>query len=295
MLPVLATLQVGDSTVTIGAYATFLVLAAVVAIALGVLGARRAGVATGAAIAGLVIAVAAGIASARLFDLVLSWPSYAGDPGQILSPAPRNFVLYGGFLGGIGAVLLVSRAWRVSVAALADRWIPAVVAGIALLRVGCFLNGCCAGVVTDLPWGVVFPVHPSTGDAQTFGGFGFLAVTEAPAAVHPTQLYEIVAVLACGAIAWLVKRRGAAPGVPALAFAVAFLAFRAAIQLVRAPSGDPSIPPGWIPAIYAVAAVCAALLLVRSMRGRRPGTPVTSDAEAPGDAVRAAGALSASS
>ncbi len=275
MHPVLATLQVGDATITVGAYATFVVLAAVVAVALGIGGARAAGVSPAAAAAGLTIAVVAGIVAARLLDVALHLPWYAADPVRSATPAPRGFVLYGGFLGGIGAVLLLSRAWRIPLAVLADRWIPAVVAGIVLLRVGCFLNGCCAGIVTDLPWGVVFPVRPSAADAQALGGLGFLAVAEQPAAVHPTEIYEIVAALACGAIAWFVARRGAAAGIPALAFAGTFLAFRAANQLVRAPSADPSIPPEWVPAIYAVAAACAGLLLVRTLRARRPSAAPT--------------------
>ena len=45
---------------------------------------------------------------------------------------------------------------------------------LAFGRVGCFLNGCCYGKPTTLPWGVVFP-------------------TAAPlVARHPTQLYELV-------------------------------------------------------------------------------------------------------
>ncbi|MHB1344793.1 MAG: prolipoprotein diacylglyceryl transferase family protein [Thermoleophilia bacterium] len=30
--------------------------------------------------------------------------------------------------------------------------------GIAIYRVGCFLQGCCYGRPTDLPWGVRFPL-----------------------------------------------------------------------------------------------------------------------------------------
>ena len=57
-----------------------------------------------------------------------------------------------------------------------DYLIPFVSLGYAVARIGCFLNGCCYGHETDLPWGMVFPVLDN-------------------AARHPTQLYSFVAVL----------------------------------------------------------------------------------------------------
>lgn len=54
-------------------------------------------------------------------------------------------------------------------------------------RVGCFLNGCCHGRPTDLPWGVVF-TSPAADLAPQFRGVR----------VHPTQLYEAAGELALG-------------------------------------------------------------------------------------------------
>jgi phosphatidylglycerol:prolipoprotein diacylglycerol transferase len=45
--------------------------------------------------------------------------------------------------------------------------------GLAIGRIGCFLNGCCYGKVTDLPWGVEFPEAYPPGTQR-----------------HPTQIYE---------------------------------------------------------------------------------------------------------
>jgi phosphatidylglycerol:prolipoprotein diacylglycerol transferase len=53
--------------------------------------------------------------------------------------------------------------------------------GIALARIGCFLNGCCYGTASNLPWAVGFP-------AAGKGTF------------HPTQIYESIAALAIFAI-----------------------------------------------------------------------------------------------
>jgi phosphatidylglycerol:prolipoprotein diacylglycerol transferase len=56
-------------------------------------------------------------------------------------------------------------------------WLALYVAG----RIGCFLAGCCYGTPTDLPWGVTYHAE----------------LSQAPHGVtlHPTQLYEALAVL----------------------------------------------------------------------------------------------------
>ena len=61
---------------------------------------------------------------------------------------------------------------------------PTVGLGIGLGRIGCFLNGCCFGTPTDLPWGITFPSgsipdyvfpHQSIHPAQLYSSlYGFL-------------------------------------------------------------------------------------------------------------------------
>ena len=55
---------------------------------------------------------------------------------------------------------------------------PTVGLGIGLGRIGCFLNGCCFGTPTDLPWGVTFP-EGSIPD--------YIFHNQA---IHPAQLYS---------------------------------------------------------------------------------------------------------
>lgn len=50
----------------------------------------------------------------------------------------------------------------------------------AISRLGCFLAGCCHGLPTNLPWGVIY-THP---DVQIPDHFKFIAI-------HPTQLYSV--------------------------------------------------------------------------------------------------------
>jgi len=62
---------------------------------------------------------------------------------------------------------------------------PAVILAQAIGRVGCFINGCCYGVATHLPWGVIY-THP-----DSFAYNDSLALAPGMG-LHPTQIYEII-------------------------------------------------------------------------------------------------------
>ena len=260
MWPILANISLGDATITLPAYGTFLVLAAVAALVIAVRGAVRLGVPRRAAVAGYSLAIVAGLVGARLLDVALEWGPYAEDPGRVVALEFRGFALYGGLAAGLLVAAFLARGWRVSVWSLADSAIPAVAAGVVLMRVGCFLNGCCGGTPTDLPWGVVFPSNGPGLDVQLLQGTGLFHVSEGSVPVHPTQLYELAAALACVALALRLQRRGAAPGLPALAFAAVFLVFRAGNQVLRGPVATASLLE-LLPWAYLVAGLGAAALL----------------------------------
>jgi len=92
--------------------------------------------------------------------------------------------LIGGVLGGIGYIMFC----RAPVLPLADIALPFVPLAHSIARVGCFLNGCCWGGTTDLPWGVHFPsntlVYRQHLEENLIEPGAAMA-----AAVHPVQLY----------------------------------------------------------------------------------------------------------
>jgi phosphatidylglycerol---prolipoprotein diacylglyceryl transferase len=148
----------------------------------------------------VVAAVIGGVLGAKLWYVALT-----GDPGALLSRG--GLVWYGGFLGGVGAVLL--NGWRRSVPVRITMHVtaPALAAAYAVGRVGCFVVGDDYGRPTDLPWGVKFPqgLPPSTaGNLAT--QFGVAVPADVPAstvlAVHPTQLYEVAIMLAVFMVLW---------------------------------------------------------------------------------------------
>jgi phosphatidylglycerol---prolipoprotein diacylglyceryl transferase len=138
------------------------------------------------------VGLVGGLVGARIGEIIEQWPAFgrdaAGQPlswGDFLNKAADidggGMVWYGAAI--LGGVLIAVVAWyrRVRILELADLFLPVTVLGLGLGRVGCFLNGCCYGRPTTLPWAV-----SGTGGPHT----------------HPTQLYETTACFLIFAMTW---------------------------------------------------------------------------------------------
>ena len=151
-------------------------------------------------------AVIGGIIGAKLWYVALT-----RDPGALFSRG--GLVWYGGFIGGALAVML--NGWRLKVPL---RWTmqvaaPALAAAYALGRVGCFLVNDDYGRPSNLPWAVRFPegLPPSTaGNLHQLFGVPIPAGTDPSTvlAVHPTQLYEVAAMLLAFGVLWVLRKQG---------------------------------------------------------------------------------------
>lgn len=119
------------------------------------------------------------VVGSRIVFVALDWQAYAAQPAHILNVWEGGLSYHGGLLGAVLAALVFAHRRGKQFLRLADETAPAIALGYAFARVGCFLNGCCHGHPTDLPWGMVFP-HGEISDQP----------------VHPTQLYALLASLA---------------------------------------------------------------------------------------------------
>jgi phosphatidylglycerol:prolipoprotein diacylglycerol transferase len=107
----------------------------------------------------------AGILGARLFYIVQYWndfrqPTLSATLQSALNVTKGGLVVYGSVLAGVpaGIWFLVRRG--LPVLAIGDIIAPSMVVGLALGRVGCFLNGCCfGGECLAAPYAVTFPGH----------------------------------------------------------------------------------------------------------------------------------------
>jgi phosphatidylglycerol:prolipoprotein diacylglycerol transferase len=139
----------------------------------------------------LVIAIVLGVIGARVRYVYERWDRFLADAGGNVQQAlvvaadldRGGAVWYGGALLASMGVLAYLRWRRIAWLPAADMMMPAVLAGLAVGRVGCWFNGCCYGAPTTLPWGVGCTQYPGQW-------------------VHPTQLYESLACLILAAGLW---------------------------------------------------------------------------------------------
>lgn len=91
--------------------------------------------------------------------LIHNWAFLMANPGELLNLLVGGMVFYGGFLGGLLAVFLYCRKYKIPLAEATAVITPAVPLFHIFGRIGCFLAGCCWGV--EMEGGVVF--HNSLG------------------------------------------------------------------------------------------------------------------------------------
>lgn len=127
-----------------------------------------------------------GMLGARIFYVLFHLSEFAGNWLNTLNPFHDGYFgiaglnLYGGVVTGIVATIVYCRLYKLSVLDIFDYFSPTLGLGIGVARIGCFLNGCCFGTPTNLPWGISFPIgsipHQIFGDAH----------------LHPSQIYSSI-------------------------------------------------------------------------------------------------------
>lgn len=132
--------------------------------------------------------IAAMFVGSKLLYLIEARHAWLGDTdafvGALFSAQMR---LPGGLLLLLLVSPLISRVVGVRPLFLADTVAPAAGMLIVGVRTGCFLEGCCHGYQTSLPWGVVFP--PNSPPAVWQASNGLIGYGAVPYAVHPLQIY----------------------------------------------------------------------------------------------------------
>lgn len=100
----------------------------------------------------------------RLSYVLSEWGYYGAHPGAIWRVWEGGLAFYGGLVLDLSLAFFFLKRRGLPVGKIMDLAAPALALGYALARVGCFLNGCCYGHLTALPWGVDFgdgPRHPT--------------------------------------------------------------------------------------------------------------------------------------
>lgn len=147
-----------------------------------------------------------GILGARIAYVLHEFPSYVENPISVLFIHKGGLIYYGGFLLSGVAIYAFARKHHIRVLDLLDFVITAVPLAHAFGRVGCLLNGCCFGRMTDMPWGVRYPAQSSVWYAQVAQD-SLLRFKPVSLPVHPVQLYEVAFNLLVYAALWVHYRR----------------------------------------------------------------------------------------
>jgi phosphatidylglycerol:prolipoprotein diacylglycerol transferase len=216
MSPIAGELTLFGVTRPLGGYGVAMALGMLIAALMTVRAAHRAREDVGATIACAGYTVAGGLAGAWLLSVIVE-TAREGSIEQAIETG--GLVFYGAIPGGALAAWLGTRGLGVSFAKMLDLSIPALAAGHAIGRIGCFLGGCCFGSRHDGALAVIF-THPMAPGAHP------------PIPRHPVQLYESAGLIALG-LAFAIAPLGRVDGRRALGYVIAYAVLRLITEMVR--------------------------------------------------------------
>jgi phosphatidylglycerol---prolipoprotein diacylglyceryl transferase len=202
-------------------YGLMLALAFLIGTWLGMREAKRLGLDEDRLVNVILIVLIASVLGARALYVLEHIQEFRREWGSVIALWQGGLTLYGGIIAGTVAGLLAAQRFGLPMWTVADALAPSLAIGTAFGRVGCFLNGCCYGRPTRLPWGVHFP-------PDSFAGLEF-----GNAAVHPSQLYFAAAGTILFAILMGLRRRLTVPGVLFWTFIVLFGLVRIPLDMTR--------------------------------------------------------------
>ncbi len=130
------------------------------------------------------------------FVLFYGGSYYIHRPLEILAVWHGGMSSHGGFIGVAIALILFTRRHRIDLFSLLDVLVIPIALGLALGRLGNFINGELYGTVTTLPWAMSFP--------------------QAEGLRHPVQLYAVLKDLLIAFVCFLHLRSTASHSVSSL-------------------------------------------------------------------------------
>jgi phosphatidylglycerol:prolipoprotein diacylglycerol transferase len=232
--------------------------------------ARRLGIDEDRIVNVILVVLVASVLGARALYVMEHVQEFRREWGSVIALWQGGLTLYGGIIAGTIGGLIAAKRFGLPMWTVADALTPALALGTAFGRVGCFLNGCCYGRPTTLPWGVHFP-------PDSFAGLEF-----GNAAVHPAQLYFALAGFALFAFAWTMRRKFAVPGTLFWTFIILFALIRIPLDFTRVYEPEATVlrGPGFAiteSQVTSVAIALFGLLMILRLR-RTAATPAPSGA-----------------
>ncbi|MHC4123056.1 MAG: prolipoprotein diacylglyceryl transferase [Planctomycetota bacterium] len=109
----------------------------------------------------------AGVVGARIFFVIHYFGRYKGDLLSVFAIWRGGLELLGGVILAVTVLILYMGYHKLPVRKYLDILAIGLLMALAFGRIGCFLNGCCYGKPTNLPWAVRFPYNSPAHRSQT--------------------------------------------------------------------------------------------------------------------------------
>jgi phosphatidylglycerol:prolipoprotein diacylglycerol transferase len=175
-----------------------------------------------------IIVIIASIVGSRAFYVITHLPEFSGRWTDTFNPFQSTgeiglagLSMLGGIVCALAAIISYCIKKKIPLLRFFDASAPSLAFGMALTRIGCFLNGCCFGKQCNLPWGMVFPLDSPAG--STLPGLR----------LHPTQLYSSLFDWMMMIALVLLDRKKRFDGFLAAVFFIGYGLFRFGIDFVR--------------------------------------------------------------
>lgn len=212
-------------------YTMCLIVAEAVGLVVAFACAHRAGVPWGRFALAIMLLTAAAFAGAKLCGLI----ERGGALGAWRAEMVSGYRHPGAVVAVAIAALLSPRVANAGLPAgqLLDLITPSFAFSLVVVRIGCLMAGCCAGMPSALPWAIAFPSGSQVWHAHLGAG---LIAPNAPYSlpVHPLQLYFAGLSFALGVFALQQQRRTRCDGNVFLAFVAAYGTGQVLLEFVRA-------------------------------------------------------------
>ena len=156
------------------------------------------------------------VLGARIFYIIFyNLPFYLSNPFEMLAVWHGGLSFHGGLIGSVIAGFYFCKRKKIDFYEIADITVIPLALGLALGRIGNFINGELYGRITDVPWAVKFP------DAEGFR--------------HPSQIYESFKNLLIFSTLWIIKDKKLPRGFIFWLFVVMYSALRFIVEFTREP------------------------------------------------------------
>ena len=145
--------------ITIHAYPALLCVGIVVGVIAGTLAAAGHGLDPARTYAAMLLLVAPAIVGSRLLYVACDWQLFRRQTHRIWLPAGGGAAMYGGLLLALLVSVPLLSALALPLGAFWDTATITMLVGMVFARIGCQLNGCCAGRPADGPLALCLPNH----------------------------------------------------------------------------------------------------------------------------------------